>query len=160
MKFATVIVAFVSFCLVSFHSNPAFAAVIDAGDTPASAAIVKVTTRDEKSDGPGRRPRRTLVSKKNPTRGVVSNGDADCTGNKKEQACKGAGGCYWFPHAYTDGWCSIFSGVDCGGYRTETCYNCPYYDSNENLGQAYCNGECNWYCLDDGDDTTCVCDVR
>jgi len=65
MKFATVIVAFVSFCLVSSYSNPAFAAVIDAGDTPASATIVEVTTRDETSNGPGRPPRRTLNSKKN-----------------------------------------------------------------------------------------------
>ena len=66
MKFATVIVAFVSFCLVSSYLNPAFAAVIDADDTPASAAIVEVTTRDETSDSPGRRPRRTLAGKKNP----------------------------------------------------------------------------------------------
>ena len=67
MKFATVVVAFVSFCLVSSYSNPAFAAVIDAGDTPASAsaAIVAVTPRDETSDGPRRRPRRTLAGKKN-----------------------------------------------------------------------------------------------
>ena len=67
MKFATVVVAFVSFCLVSSYSNPAFAAVIDAGDTPASAsaAIVAVTPQDETSDGPGRRPRRTLAGKKN-----------------------------------------------------------------------------------------------
>ena len=39
MKFATLVVAFVSFC-VSSYSNPAFAAVIDAGDTPEDAVAV------------------------------------------------------------------------------------------------------------------------
>ena len=149
MKFATVVVTFVSFCLVSSSSNPAFAAVIDAGDTPASAAVVDVTTLDETSGGPGRHPRRTLVSKKNPTRGVVSNGDAcDDIGSNK-QACEGAGGfCYWYPHSNTFrdptiGTCSSSAGVSCGNHRAPNCGECPYYDNNDH-GYHYCHGDCKW----------------
>ena len=61
--------------------GPAAAAAIvevatrdETSDGPAAAAaIVEVTTRDETSDdGPGRPPRRTLVSKKNPTAAAVA----------------------------------------------------------------------------------------
>jgi len=78
-KFTPVAVAFVSSCLVFFLSNPAFAAVIDAGATPEDAALVPL---EEPNDGtaaaasvidatpeaaasvPSRRPRK-LASKKN-----------------------------------------------------------------------------------------------
>ena len=50
-KFSPVAVAFVSSCLVFFHSNPAFAAVIDAGATPEDAALVPL---EEPNDGTGK----------------------------------------------------------------------------------------------------------
>ena len=46
MKFATVIVAFVSFCLITFHSNPAFAAVIDTGAPPEDAVVVPLELKE------------------------------------------------------------------------------------------------------------------
>ena len=156
MKFATVIVAFVSFCLVSSYSNPAFAAFIDAGDTPASAAIVKVTTRDETSDGPGRRPRRTLVGKKNSpaaAAAVAALGVSDyvqCYARDDEQLCKGVEGCIWYPHWLDGGGCSSSSGVSCGEHldgsgehRAPYCSECPHYDNIEG-GESYCNGRCYW----------------
>ena len=45
----------------------------------------------------------------------------------------------------THGRCSSFSGVNCGNHRAVTCYECPYYDSRENLGASFCNGDCQWY---------------
>ena len=53
MKFAPVVVAYVSFCLVSFHSKPAFAAVIDAGDTPEDAVAVPLEL-EEPGDATGK----------------------------------------------------------------------------------------------------------
>ena len=155
MKFATVVVAFVSFCLVSSYSNPAFAAVIDAGDIPASAGIVEVTTRDETSDGPGRRPRRTLGSKKNPAAAaaVAALGVSDyvqCYARDDEQLCKGVEGCIWYPHWLDGGGCSSSSGVSCGEHldgsgehRAPYCSECPHYDNIEG-GESYCNGRCYW----------------
>ena len=50
-KFSPVAVAFVSSCLVFFHSNPAFAAVIDAaGAIQEDAALAPL---DEPDDGTG-----------------------------------------------------------------------------------------------------------
>ena len=46
-KFLPVVVAFVSFCLISFHSNPAFAAVIDAGAPPEDAVTVPLEEPDD-----------------------------------------------------------------------------------------------------------------
>ena len=46
-KFSPVVVAFVSFCLISFHSNPAFAAVIDAGAPPEDAVTVPLEEPDD-----------------------------------------------------------------------------------------------------------------
>jgi len=81
-KLSPVVVAFVSFCLISFHSNPAFAAVIDAVAPPedavavpleleepddATAAAVAASVVDaipeEAASVPSRR-RRTLAAKK------------------------------------------------------------------------------------------------
>jgi len=82
-KLSPVVVAFVSFCLISFHSNPAFAAVIDAVAPPedavavpleleepddATAAAVAASVVDaipeEAASVPSRRRRRTLAAKK------------------------------------------------------------------------------------------------
>jgi len=77
-KFSPVAVAFVSSCLVFFHSNHAFAAVIDAGATPEDAALVPLeepndrtaaaasvidATPEAAASVPSRRPRK-LASKK------------------------------------------------------------------------------------------------
>ena len=148
MKFPTIVVAFVSFCLVSSYSKPAFAAVIDAGDTPASAAIVEVTTRDETSGGPGRHHRRTLASKKNPPAAAaavaalgVGVGD-DCYdefgSNENDCFMKGTW-CHWYDY-WRDGACSSKPGVDCGGhFRAPDCDGCLYYRKRK---LNYCNGEC------------------
>ena len=90
-----------------------------------------------------------LGQQKNPTRGVVSNGDAcDDIGSNK-QACEGAGGfCYWYPHSNTFrdptiGTCSSSAGVSCGNHRAPNCGECPYYDNNDH-GYHYCHGDCKW----------------
>ena len=61
--------------------------------------------------------------------------------------------CYWYPHYWSNpqGMCSSFKGVDCGGHRAITCNECPYYDSREDLGPSFCNGECKWYNSPDGE---------
>ena len=46
-KFSPVVVAFVSFCLISFHSNPAFAAVIEAVAPPEDAVTVPLEEPDD-----------------------------------------------------------------------------------------------------------------
>ena len=53
MKFATVVVAFVSFCLVSSYSNPASAAIIDAGTPPEPEDAVAVPL-EEPDDATGK----------------------------------------------------------------------------------------------------------
>jgi len=83
--FSPVAVALVSSCLVFFHSNPAFAAIIDAAGAPpedaalavpleleelddgtaaAAATSVVDATPEEAASVPSRRPRRTLAAKK------------------------------------------------------------------------------------------------
>ena len=52
-KLSPVVVAFVSFCLISFHSNPAFAAVIDAGAPPEDAVTVPLEL-EEPDDATGK----------------------------------------------------------------------------------------------------------
>ena len=88
----------------------------------------------------------TAAAAANLVRGSVSNGDA-CydieAGN--ETACKGREGCYWYPHwGSTHGFCSSSPGVECGGYRARDCRACPYYDSINNQGKEYCQGDCEW----------------
>ena len=45
--------AFVSFCLITFHANPAFAAVIDAGAPPEDAVVVPLELK-ESDDATGK----------------------------------------------------------------------------------------------------------
>ena len=45
--FSPVAVALVSSCLVFFHSNPAFAAIIDAGAPPEDAVTVPIEEPDD-----------------------------------------------------------------------------------------------------------------
>ena len=52
-KLSPVVVAFVSFCLISFHSNPAFAAVIDAVAPPEDAVAVPLEL-EEPDDATGK----------------------------------------------------------------------------------------------------------
>ena len=58
-KFSPVVVAFVSFCLVSFHSNPAFAAVIDAVAPPEDAVTVPL---EEPYDATGKWNTNTVLA--------------------------------------------------------------------------------------------------
>ena len=53
MKFLSIAVAFVSFCLITFHANPAFAAVIDAGAPPEDAVVVPLEVK-ESDDATGK----------------------------------------------------------------------------------------------------------
>mmetsp|Transcript_28912 Transcript_28912/g.31112 ORF Transcript_28912/g.31112 Transcript_28912/m.31112 type:complete len:209 (-) Transcript_28912:35-661(-) len=67
----------------------------------------------------------------------------------EEKACKGQGGCFYYPHLFSNGEgdCSGCSGVSCGAHRSTECVNCPYY-KGVNKRKNYCNGDCEWY---DGD---------
>jgi len=94
-KFSPVVVAFVSFCLVSFHSNPAFAAVIDAVAPPedavtvpleepydataAAASVLDAIPEEAASVGPGRR-RRKLTTKKTGGGQDLIGGETDTNG--------------------------------------------------------------------------------
>ena len=53
MKCLPIAVAFVSFCLITFHANPAFAAVIDAGAPPEDAVVVPLELK-ESDDATGK----------------------------------------------------------------------------------------------------------
>jgi len=107
--FSPVAVALVSSCLVFFHSNPAFAAIIDidAGAPPEDAALAPL---DEPDDGtaaaatvidaipaeaasvPSRRRRRTLTGKKTgggtpPTPAPPTPAPIACTGRSSTDGC-------------------------------------------------------------------------
>ena len=65
--FSPVAVALVSSCLVFFHSNPAFAAVIDAaGAIPEDAALAPLEL-EELDDGTGKWNNNTVLANKSPT---------------------------------------------------------------------------------------------
>ena len=66
-KFSPVVVAFVSFCLISFHSNPTSAAVIDAGAPPEDAALAVPLELEELDDGTGKWNNNTVLANKSPT---------------------------------------------------------------------------------------------
>ena len=62
MKFLPVAVAFLSFCLISFHSNPVFAAVIDASTPPEDAVAVPLELK-EPDDATGKLKDTELANK-------------------------------------------------------------------------------------------------
>ena len=62
MKFLSIAVAFVSFCLITFHANPAFAAVIDAGAPPEDAVVVPLEVK-EPDDATGKLKDTELANK-------------------------------------------------------------------------------------------------
>eukprot|EP00751_Fragilariopsis_kerguelensis_P013833 CAMPEP_0170776232 /NCGR_PEP_ID=MMETSP0733-20121128/11042_1 /TAXON_ID=186038 /ORGANISM="Fragilariopsis kerguelensis, Strain L26-C5" /LENGTH=209 /DNA_ID=CAMNT_0011119163 /DNA_START=46 /DNA_END=675 /DNA_ORIENTATION=+ len=78
-----------------------------------------------------------------------------CTKHRgDEKACKGQGGCvyypHWdYPHYGGKGYCAPAgcSGVSCGAHRSPECKYCPLFDKVD-AGKPYCNGDCEWY---DGD---------
>mmetsp|Transcript_2060 Transcript_2060/g.2359 ORF Transcript_2060/g.2359 Transcript_2060/m.2359 type:complete len:199 (-) Transcript_2060:17-613(-) len=71
-----------------------------------------------------------------------------CTKHRnKEKACKGQGGCFYYPHLFiskeTQGYCANCSGVSCGAHRAPECRYCLSYKGADK-GKNYCNGDCKW----------------